>query len=95
MQAARKRALLSLERCMSEPKRPLLQIPVQPPLHAALKLGAEMQMTTVSEFCRRALIDRLRADGIDPLTATRPLCRLAAAPSTGPAIAAAERQLGA
>jgi hypothetical protein len=47
------------------PKRmPQLQTP--PALAAAVKVAADRELTTVSEFVRRVLIDKLRSDGIDP-----------------------------
>jgi hypothetical protein len=35
-------------------------------LIAAIKVAAEREMTSPSEFVRRALLQRLRADGVDP-----------------------------
>lgn len=36
-------------------------------LPEALSVAASQQMTTPSEYVRRALIEKLQADGIDPL----------------------------
>ena len=36
-------------------------------LPGAVALAARRKMTTPSEYSRQAIIDRLRADGIDPL----------------------------
>jgi hypothetical protein len=47
--------------------RSTLQLQAPPALTAAVKLAAEREMTTISEFVRRVLIDRLRSDGLDPL----------------------------
>jgi hypothetical protein len=41
-------------------------IQVLPELSAALRLAANRDLQTVSEYVRRAVIERLRADGIDP-----------------------------
>jgi hypothetical protein len=74
---------------MNDPRKSLLTVPVQTPLHAAVKLAAEQEMTTISEFVRRTLIEKVRSRGIDPhdaRTSTRP-----AAASAGPAAAVAER----
>jgi hypothetical protein len=35
-------------------------------LTAAVKAAAERELTSNSEYVRRAVIERLRADGIDP-----------------------------
>jgi hypothetical protein len=51
---------------MSEPRRPLLQTPIQEPLLAAVRLGAEQNFTSVSDYVRRALLTQLRSDGIEP-----------------------------
>ena len=50
----------------NENSRKMLQLYVQPSLTAAIKAAADREMTTVSEFVRRTLIERLRSDGIDP-----------------------------
>jgi hypothetical protein len=53
----------------TEPKvhpRNSLQIRVPLSLTAAVKAAATREMTTTSEYARRALLERLRADGIDP-----------------------------
>ena len=39
------------------------------PLAAAVKIAADRDLMTISEFIRRSLVDRLRADGIDPAAA--------------------------
>jgi hypothetical protein len=49
-----------------EHRKPTLQICAPPPLVAAVKLAADREMTTISEYVRRSLIDRLRCGGIDP-----------------------------
>jgi hypothetical protein len=67
---------------MSEPKRPLLQTPIQEPLLAAVKLGAAQNFTSISDYVRRALVSQLRADGIDPHDARQ---------SSRPVAAAADR----
>ncbi len=51
---------------MSQDSRKMLQLCAPPALTAAVKLAADREMTTISEFVRRVLIDRLRSDGIDP-----------------------------
>jgi hypothetical protein len=43
-----------------------LQILAPPSLTQAIKKAAEREMTTASEYSRRALIARLRAGGFDP-----------------------------
>ena len=48
------------------PTRTVLQLCAPPALAVAVKTAASREMTTVSEFVRRVLIDRLRSDGIDP-----------------------------
>lgn len=53
---------------MSDPRKPLLQVPLHEPFHAAVKLGAAHNFTTVSDYVRRALLSQLRADGLDPHT---------------------------
>ena len=50
----------------SAPSRNSLQILAPSSLTAAIKAAAAREMTTASEYSRRALIERLRADGIDP-----------------------------
>ncbi len=51
---------------MSEPRKPLITVEVQPPLHEAVKLGAVQNFTSISDYVRRALVTQLRSDGIDP-----------------------------
>jgi hypothetical protein len=46
-----------------------LQVRVPVTLARAIKTAAHREMTTLSEYARRVLIDRLRADGIDPAVA--------------------------
>jgi hypothetical protein len=41
-------------------------------LTAAVKTAAARQLTSNSEYVRRAVIERLRADGIDPARAPLP-----------------------
>jgi hypothetical protein len=43
-----------------------LQVRVPWSLTAAIRVAAERELTTASEYARRALIARLRADGLDP-----------------------------
>jgi hypothetical protein len=47
-------------------RKPMLQLCAPPALVAAIKLAADREMTTISEYVRRSLIDRLRSGGIDP-----------------------------
>jgi hypothetical protein len=49
-----------------ERARPVLQLYAPPALTAAVKRAAERELTTMSEYVRRTLIARLRAEGIDP-----------------------------
>jgi hypothetical protein len=44
----------------------MLQLCAPPALVAAVKLAADREMTTISEYVRRSLIDRWRSGGIDP-----------------------------
>jgi hypothetical protein len=48
------------------PSRTVLQLCAPPALTVAVKNAAAREMTTISEYVRRVLIDRLRSDGIDP-----------------------------
>jgi hypothetical protein len=57
-----------------ENRSKLLQCAATPSLVAAVKLGADRELMTISEFVRRSLIDRLRGAGIDPM-ASRPIDR--------------------
>jgi hypothetical protein len=43
-----------------------LQVRAPWSLTAAVREAAEREMTTSSEYTRRALIEKLRSDGIDP-----------------------------
>jgi hypothetical protein len=43
-----------------------LQLLVPESLTAAIKAAAARELTTASEYSRRAVIERLRADGFDP-----------------------------
>jgi hypothetical protein len=52
-----------------ERARKMLQLIVPPRLDEAIKVAADREMSTISEYVRRVLIDRLRADGIDPTQA--------------------------
>jgi hypothetical protein len=52
-----------------ENPRKMLQLCAPPALTSAVKAAADREMTTISEYVRRALIDRLRSDGIDPRAA--------------------------
>jgi hypothetical protein len=49
-----------------EARKRMLQLQTPPALAAAVKVAADRELMTVSEFVRRVLIDRLRSDGIDP-----------------------------
>jgi hypothetical protein len=49
----------------------MIQVCVPPSLDEAVKLAATRELSTISEYVRRVLIDRLRADGIDPTAAAR------------------------
>jgi hypothetical protein len=52
--------------------RNMLQVQVPPAFSAAVKLAADREMTTISEFVRRVLLDRLRSGGIDPVAIQKP-----------------------
>jgi hypothetical protein len=52
--------------------RNMLQLQVPPALSTAVKIAADREMTTISEFVRRVLLDRLRSDGIDPVAIQKP-----------------------
>jgi len=52
-----------------ETRKPTLQLCAPPLLMNAIKLAAAREMTSISEYVRRSLIDRLRSDGIDPAAA--------------------------
>ncbi len=47
-----------------------LMIRVTPVLPRAIEVAAARQHVSASEYVRRSLIDRLRADGIDPSSIT-------------------------
>jgi hypothetical protein len=49
-----------------ESSHTMLQFQAPRVLAAAVKLAADREMTTISEFVRRVLLDRLRSEGIDP-----------------------------
>jgi hypothetical protein len=53
-----------------ENPRKMLQLCAPPALTAAVKVAADREMMTVSEYVRRALIDHLRSNGVDPTVAT-------------------------
>jgi hypothetical protein len=44
----------------------LLQVRAPEVLSTAVKIAAARNLMTSSEYVRRSLIDRLRADGVDP-----------------------------
>jgi hypothetical protein len=44
----------------------IVHVVVPRPLGNAVRLGASRQLMTVAEYIRRSMVDRLRADGIDP-----------------------------
>jgi hypothetical protein len=50
-------------------RRKMLQLSVPRRLDEAVKLAASRNMCTISDYVRRVLIERLRADGIDPTSA--------------------------
>jgi hypothetical protein len=56
---------------MSQDSKKMVQFGVPPALGAAIKRAADNEMTTISEFARRVLIERLRATGIDPKSPAR------------------------
>jgi hypothetical protein len=47
-------------------KRNLIQVLAPSSLTAAIKEAAARDLTSNSEYVRRALLERLRSDGIDP-----------------------------
>jgi hypothetical protein len=47
----------------------LLQVRTPEVLSEAIEVAAARNLMTPSEYIRRSVIDRLRADGIDPLRA--------------------------
>jgi hypothetical protein len=51
---------------MHELHTTVLQVRTPPQLSAALRIAAGRDLQTVSEYVRQAVIERLRADGIDP-----------------------------
>jgi hypothetical protein len=46
-------------------RTPVLQVCVPLALGDAVKRAAEREMTSISAYTRRALLDRLKADGVD------------------------------
>jgi hypothetical protein len=60
----------------------MLQLYAAPALRQAVKAAAEREMTTMSEYVRRTLIDRLRASGFDP-TASKPINQVSAVQQPG------------
>ncbi len=55
---------------MSERRSIHLAVYMNPTLRAALGRAAEHRFTTVSEFARQAIIEKMRADGTEPTTST-------------------------
>ena len=53
-------------------ERDSVTVELQPPLKAAVALGAQQNFTSISDYVRRALVMQLRADGIDPRAAGAP-----------------------
>jgi hypothetical protein len=51
-------------------RKPTLQLCAPPALVDAVKAAADREMTSISEYVRRSLIDRLRSGGIDPTAPT-------------------------
>jgi hypothetical protein len=51
---------------MADPKTNQLSVLVPDQLRAALNFAAERRYTTPSEYCRQAVIERMRADGVEP-----------------------------
>jgi uncharacterized protein with beta-barrel porin domain len=47
-------------------KRNLIQVLVPWSISAAIKEAAAHELTSNSEYIRRALVERLRSDGVDP-----------------------------
>jgi hypothetical protein len=69
--------------------RHVIAVTVPEPLHAAVKTAADMDMSTVSDWLRRVMLEKLREHGLDPrVLPTRP----ASAASAGPASTAAAEQ---
>ena len=51
---------------MNAPKRSSIQVLAPSSLTAAIKEAAARELTSNSEYVRRAVIERLRHDGVDP-----------------------------
>jgi hypothetical protein len=49
----------------------VIQVRVPVSLTAAIKTAADQELTTLSEYVRRVLIERLRLNGIDPAEESR------------------------
>jgi hypothetical protein len=50
----------------AQAKRNLIQVLVPSSISAAIREAAAHELTSHSEYVRRAVIERLRADGVDP-----------------------------
>jgi hypothetical protein len=48
-----------------------IQVIAPPALRSALKQAAARRMTSVSELTRQVLLEKLRAEGIDPVAPTQ------------------------
>jgi hypothetical protein len=70
---------------MSDSSKHVIAVSVPEPLHAAVKVAADLEMCSISDLVRRTMIEKVRSHGL----LHRPCTRLAAA-SSGPASAAAE-----
>jgi hypothetical protein len=55
---------------MQRATRKFVQALLPPSLDDAVKRGAALELTTVAEFTRRALLEKLRANGINPTACT-------------------------
>ena len=51
---------------MQELRSSVLQVRTPPQLSAALRFAADRDLLSVSAYVRRALVQKLREDGIDP-----------------------------
>lgn len=49
-----------------EYKTPVIQASASPALAAAVRVAADRDMMSISEYVRRAVLDRLRWQGVDP-----------------------------
>jgi hypothetical protein len=51
--------------------RSSIQLIAPPALRSALKRAAARRMTTASEYARQAILEKLRADDLDPVAIAR------------------------